>query len=651
MVRKNGQYAARARRRSSLVPVVVGGTLFAVLLATAVIVARNTGAPGRDTNNRNVAANDDAAVDPTTNSDTPPALQESTPDRIAAAEPSTKSAEKPAVQPNPRDDRIEQVKAHVSAGEFGPALDIAESVVDPGEKTQLMRLIAAAMMKAGDHEAALAVIRRIPDANARTVARNEQAAGAATAAGGTGADFTDLIRLIRSVTSGIWQEDDPEAGGSIEEFETGVRVDPNGLLSHLTKAELSGRLKARGLTARVADLNEDMAKASDFRVVSLTRLEREIRRRFAQGKPVVETMKNFAGLQKIEYVFVDSKTGEILVAGPAEGWKYNSQGLPVGQNTGRPTLQLDDFVTVFRTFSRGGAGMFNCKIVPRTEGLRKANDINKAQSARGALSAAGTKHFVRKLTEAMGEQDVIVGGIPADSRVARVIVDADYRMKLIGIDRLQAGPGIPSYFDLLGRHPLKNAPSLNALRWWLTMKYDAVLHSADKNAFQIQGSSVQCKGLNEAITAGGQRVHTGKADPINEMFAKNFTNEYQELASRDLVFADLQNIFDLSLVAALIRHERLDRKAEWQGGVFASDGSYQPKSFEPVKTVMSVSNHRVYRGGRIVAQIAGGVRVDMVNAVIKNPEMHQMSPRLGSVLANAKAQQLPEGRWWWDAKK
>eukprot|EP00913_Durusdinium_trenchii_P010931 g10260.t1 len=639
--------AAVLLTRSNLVPVVVGGTLFAVLLATAVIVAKQTGKTAGDVKKREVAAQDETAPQALTPEEKLPTLP--TPNVASATKEQTTPPAQP--EPTPEADRIGKVKAHIAAGEFGPALDIAATATDRTEKTQLMRLVADAMMKAGQFDAALAVIRRIPNDQVRAAAHTERASQAATAAGGTGADFQPLIDLIRSVTSGIWQEDDPEAGGSIEEFETGVRVDPNGRLSYWSQAELKGRLKAIGLKARKAELNEDMAKASNFRIVSLTRLDQAIRQRLADGKPVVETMKNFAGLQKIEYIFVDPQTGEILVGGPAEGWKYNAQGLPVGEKSGRPTLQLDDFVTVFRTFARGGKGMFNCKIVPRQEGLRQAKAINEAQSRKGALTAAGTKTFVRKLTEAMGEQDVIVGGVPADSRVARVIVDADYRMKLIGIDRLQAGSAIPSYFDLLGRHPLKQAPSLNALRWWLTMKYDAVLHSEDKNVFQILGSSVRCLGLNENITATGQRVHTGKADSVNLMFAKNFTNQYHELASRDLVFADLQNIFDLSLVAALIHHEGLDRKVDWQGGVFARDGQYRPKSYEPVKTVMSVSNHRVYRGGKMVAQIAGGVRVDMVNEVVKNQKLRRYVPRLGSLLASTKSAQAPEGRWWWDAKK
>ena len=46
-----------------------------------------------------------------------------------------------------------------------------------------------------------------------------------------------------------------------------------------------------------------------------------------------------------------------VIGGPAEAWRYNETGLPVGESSGRPTLQLDDFVTVLRTFSPGGSAL------------------------------------------------------------------------------------------------------------------------------------------------------------------------------------------------------------------------------------------------------------------------------------------------------
>jgi hypothetical protein len=509
-------------------------------------------------------------------------------------------------------------------------------------------MIAEAQSAVGEFDASLAAIGRIPASREQAAARSRRVARQ-TLGGGSMADFESLIELIQQETSGPWMEVDG-TGGTISEYETGVRVDPNGMLHRLTKEEETNRLKQLGNQARVADVNEDMAQASPLRLVSLTRLEREVARRLEQGQPVVSTMKHLAGLSAVQYVFVYPDSGEIVIGGPAEGWRFDERGLPRGIESGRPTLQLDDLVTVLRTFADDGEGFFNCLIVPRQENLAALEEYVAKSNQRGPLPAGGAvRNWVRRLEDLLGEQDVQVNGIPLDSRAARVIVEADYRMKLIGIDKLDGGD-IPSYFDLLPRTGEAAGVATVGLRWWMQMKYDAVLHSADRNVFEVQGSSVQCLSEDEQITADGQRVHTGKSSPTNRLFAQEFTNRYAQLAERDVVFADLQNVMDLSLVAALLRHEKLDERAEWNLGVFGREGGYLPARYEAPRTVPSVASHRVYGGKEIVVQVAGGVRADLMS-VVKNENIVRMSPRLEHAGERGKAPELPYGRWWWDASR
>ena len=70
------------------------------------------------------------------------------------------------------------------------------------------------------------------------------------------------------------------------------------------------------------------------------------------------------------------------------------------------------------------------------------------------------------------QRGVDLPGDHAVQQVRRVIVEADYRMKLIGIGRLDGGKDIRSFFDLLPKNQQQNPPTLDALRWWLTMKRD-----------------------------------------------------------------------------------------------------------------------------------------------------------------------------------
>jgi len=539
-----------------------------------------------------------------------------------------------------------QVQAQIDAGEFGPAFETAKKAATPAEQRELMQLILEAQVKAADFTSARRTARRLP-----AEGRGAATPAPASAPGGSGADFQPLIDLILNQTGGPpdgpWLEIDGE-GGTIGSFETGVRVDPNGLLHRLTKQEQNGRLEALGIKARVADLNEDMARASGLRMVSLTRLEKAVAARLDAGQPVLETMRHLAGLSKIQYIFVYPEEGEIVVAGPAEGWRYNANGLAVGVSSGRPTLQLDDLVVVLRTFSTSGQGIFGCSINPRREGLKAVKEYVEASQSRGPLPPGGLTRFLKEIQQRMGLQDVEIYGIPADTRVGRVLVEADYKMKLIGIGKMDGGKGIPDVFRLMTAQEQKNPPPLDALRWWLTMKYDAILHSPNRDVFEIAGSSVLVQSEDQIVTDGGDRIQTGKATGANQLFAKNFTNSYAELASRELVFADLQNIFDLGMVAALCQREGLAEQAGWDMGVFAPQGDYQVAVMEAPKVVESVINHRVYGGRDIVVQVAGGVRGDILS-VVRNEAVTREAANLRKMGDRAKVSQLPEGRWWWDA--
>lgn len=540
------------------------------------------------------------------------------------------------------------VAGHLAVGEFGAALDAAQGIADPAQRDAVLQQIVGTQLQTGDVLGAMASTQKISDQNVRGQ-QKAQVAEAAAQQGGTGADFDQLIDLILEETEGPWESIDGIGGPDPREYENGVRVDPHGLLFKASEQEVSGRLAALGIRARQADLNADMAKASTLRMVSLTRLEKAVAERLAQGQPVVESMRQLAGLSQVQYVFLYPEEGEVVIAGPAEGWKYNEFGQPVGVESNHPTLQLDDLVTVLRTFSPNGEQVFGCSIDPRAEGLAAVKEFASASQQRGPLAQGSVGRWAAQIGQKLGHQDIRVFGVPADSRIARVIVEADYRMKLIGVGKLSAGPHVPDYFDLVAKHPEVATGNLDALRWWLTMHYDAVMHSEQRNAFEIAGSSVECKSENQFISEQGKQVGTGKAEPINRQFAQTFTDHYAEIAQRDPVFADLQGVFDLALVAALLQQERVDQRMDWDRGVFAVNGGYHTASYAVPKETESVVNHRVFNGKDVVVQVAGGVRADLLS-VLKDASVRQESPRLDGVAKdNRPTAGLPEGRWWWDA--
>lgn len=540
---------------------------------------------------------------------------------------------------------MQQLEEHLTVGEFGPAMDLANSAQSDQQKSNMLAKVAAAQTNVGNFKGAMSAARQIAipeiQESATREARTEQ-----NLAGGSGADFSQLINLIQE-SVGTWEDTEGE-GGTITPYGPlagGVSVDPAGLLKRVSVEEKAGRLQALGLKARKADLNDDMSQVSNLRMVSLTRLEKEIAERLKNGQTIPESMKRLAGLHSVKYLFVYPEEGEVVLAGPAEGWEYDLQGQTVGSTTGQPILQLDDLVTVMRVFSEQGDQKFHCSIEPRQEGLKKLKSFVDASSA--PLKRGTVGKWVKQLERELGRQDTVFEGVPADSRVARVIIEADYRMKLIGVGKLAGAPGMASYFDLLSGGNGQNGSQLTALRWWMTPAVSAINHSGDHTVHELVGSSVKCLSENELVNQSGIRTQTGQAEPSNEKFARLFTEHYTKLAENELVFADLQNVFDLSLVASILHEKRLADASNWNYGVFAAEGGYETASFNVPQQLESVGNFRRLPNREIAVQVAGGVNAN-VSALVKDSKVMKSTTELDGLARNSRSE-LPEGRWWWDA--
>jgi hypothetical protein len=100
------------------------------------------------------------------------------------------------------------------------------------------------------------------------------------------------------------------------------------------------------------------------------------------------------------------------------------------------------------------------------------------------------------------------------------------------------------------------------------------------------------------------------------------------------------------MVAALIQHEGLDVAAGWDRGAFATGGSFRTGQYAVPKEVDSVVNHRVFNGKDVVVQVAGGVRADVLEVLV-DAKKESNAP----TAVAPKANELPAGRWWWDAAR
>ncbi|MEZ6033101.1 MAG: DUF1598 domain-containing protein [Planctomycetaceae bacterium] len=469
-------------------------------------------------------------------------------------------------------------------------------------------------------------------------------AGLEAQGGSQFADFSALIQLITEQTAppARWYDIDGE-GGRMSQFSQGVFMGAPALMAALTLASDDSRLNSAFEMAQSANHNQNVHVASNLRLVSLPRLEQYVLELKAAGQSVSDDVACLAGLTEVQYLFVFAETGDVVIGGPAGSWTVDDTGRTVGIAQHRPTLQLDDLVTLSRTFSSGGTGFFMCSIDPKPEQVKAVQELVRTN---GTLSPKNVGAFAAQAEDTLGLQNVIVQGIPADSRVASVIVDADYQMKLIGIGKRDGADGMKSYFDLMSRSERRGA-SMDALRWWMTVGYDAIFVAPNQQAFEFSGRSIRCLAENQIVQQDGSRQATGKAEKANAEFARLFTENLPELANEEMLFADLQNVFDLALVSALVQSQGIGNRVGWHSEAFGVDGSYQPADVNVPHELMTAANFRTYRGGDIVVQVAGGVRGDL-KSIVQNPETFEISPEVAkkAAAANPIGQ---SGRWWWDA--
>jgi len=376
----------------------------------------------------------------------------------------------------------------------------------------------------------------------------------------------------------------------------GVKIDTDGVVSNPQVGELKQLQAAwqKGLEQVPADLQ----KWTELRFVSLKQLEAEVAAARAAGKPLPEAVRYMAGLQRVRYVLIYPDKQDIVLAGPAEGWKIDSLGCVVGATSNRPVLTLDDLMVALRVSESSNSSGISCSIDPTPEGLQRMQQISRQLSARN-----GPQGAAKQMEEAVGMQTVTVTGVPATSHFARVIVAADFRMKRIAMN-MEPAPvdGLPSFLTMMKRG---GAQSMMP-RFWLAPKYEPIRRDNDGLAWEIRGQAVRCLTEQEFLNSSGQKQKAAKGDPAAQKWVDTFTAKFEDLAREDSSFGQLRNVMDLAVVGALLTKERLTEKLGFQAPNLMSE---QPLDEYPAPRSVPSQASFVKAGRNWVVSVSGGVQI------------------------------------------
>ena len=408
----------------------------------------------------------------------------------------------------------------------------------------------------------------------------------------------------------------------------GVFVNPEGVLDSVSQDDMEKLLKTRA--EALGKAAGDLSKPTKLRVVSLKKLQQAIRdhRKARPGHALPSAIKYLAGLTRIQYVLVYPEQKDIVLAGPAEGWKLNAVGEVVGATSGKSLLKLDDLVVALRSTAEAGGGI-QCSIDPTEEGVQRFQQFMAKQRRQRRPFGKAT---VAGIEKAMGDQTIRVGGVPANSHFAQVLVASDFRMKQYAMGLADAPiKGLPSYLSLLKR------PGSAMPRWWMAADYKPTSTDSKGLAWELH-PGVKVLTEDEVRAGDGGVQGTGRSSAAAQKWADAMTSRFDELAAKDSIFAELQNCMDMAVVAAMLTTHKLDEKAGLDMSLLRDKNQLLADTFvAPRKVATRVSF--VKRRGQWIISASGGVQYYPYQIIGKTKK----SDSLGAV----RSKVAPQGKAWW----
>ena len=224
----------------------------------------------------------------------------------------------------------------------------------------------------------------------------------------------------------------------------------------------------------------------------------------------------------------------------------------------RPALRLDDLVVNLRAAGQAG-GYPYCSLDPVPESVRAL------QAVLGGTHSLATKAEVealfQKIKAAVGPQQVVVGGVPRNSRHAHVMIDADYHMKMISQGLVKA-EGVTSSIDRAlneAKDAAKNgkampAAGLSMARFWFHVGDGGPAFFEEPGAVWIDKCDVVVLTEKQMASSDGRLRDSHQDDPSADAFAAEFSKAFPKLTAEVRVYADLENLFRLQALLLAMEH-------------------------------------------------------------------------------------------------
>ncbi len=323
----------------------------------------------------------------------------------------------------------------------------------------------------------------------------------------------------------------------------------------------------------------------------------------------------------------------------------------------RPTLRLDDLAVAYRNVTESPGMRPACTIDPRPETIRALSDLgHRTQKASDLKQIRALMAEWERIGRA--DQDVRVFGVSPDTHFAKVMVEADYRMKG-AVDGSERFPGVTSLKqrmrekverDLAQGRPLSIPTELINRFWFNPGQPGYHAHDAVRGMFIVGQLPVVLKTEQQAATPMGQLQGREKPHPLALEFSQMFTAAYQQIALDKPLYAELESLYRYVAVCDLFLQVCDDQQI--QATVDDLIRRIKIPRYEPLRTLPGLATveevkWKVPQGERYLhLPSCGGVSID----VRIDLEEHRV-PTPEKLLAQAtndilRSRPSPRSVWW-----
>jgi hypothetical protein len=267
----------------------------------------------------------------------------------------------------------------------------------------------------------------------------------------------------------------------------------------------------------------------DYICISLGNYLDEINRLIKIHEKIPEDIETMFGMSWLEGYVLDNEDKDIILVGK----RINS----------KPVYHAEDLLINMQNIFDSARSPY-CSLDPKPENIKRLNSYLNH----------GSDDFEKTISncqQIIGDQQVVIGGVPRNSRHAKIMIYADYDMKKISQGLVHI-PGIRSCIDLAissNGKSLENGSSMS--RFWF--------HIKENKEGRVYPNYIENEGIvfinecpvvilteKQMIDADGNTSDdTSKEDAIADTFATDMSRNFNEATKANTLFAELENLFRL----------------------------------------------------------------------------------------------------------